>query len=59
MAGDIALSLSAREMALLELLMLKAAKVVSKTKIMEHLCSWDEEISENAVEVIVSRLRKN
>ena len=58
MAGDIALSLSARELALLELLMLKATKVVSKTKIMEHLCSWDEEISENAVEVIVSRLRK-
>jgi two-component system OmpR family response regulator len=56
--GGVALSLSAREMALLELLILKATKVVSKTKIMEHLCSWDEEISENAVEVIVSRLRK-
>lgn len=58
MVGDVALSLSAREMALLELMILKATKVVSKTKIMEHLCSWDEEISENAVEVIVSRLRK-
>jgi two-component system OmpR family response regulator len=58
MAGDVSLPLSAREMALLELLMLKATKVVNKTKIMEHLCSWDEEISENAVEVIVSRLRK-
>lgn len=55
---DVALSLSAREVALLELLMLKATKVVSKAKILEHLCSWDEEISENAVEVIVSRLRK-
>lgn len=55
---DVALSLSAREVALLELLMLKATKVVSKTKILEHLCSWDEEMSENAVEVNVSRLRK-
>jgi two-component system OmpR family response regulator len=55
---DVALSLSAREVALLELLILKATKVVSKAKILEHLCSWDEEISENAVEVIVSRLRK-
>ncbi|MGZ8983708.1 MAG: response regulator [Methylotenera sp.] len=55
---DISLSLSAREVALLELLMLKAAKVVSKAKILEHLCSWDEEMSENAVEVNVSRLRK-
>lgn len=55
---DVALGLSARESALLELLMLKATKVVSKAKILEHLCSWDEEISENAVEVSVSRLRK-
>lgn len=58
MASGVALSLSARELALLELMMLKSAKVVSKTKILEHLCSWDDEISENAVEVIVSRLRK-
>jgi two-component system OmpR family response regulator len=58
LAGEVLLSLSAREVALLELLMLKATKVVSKAKILEHLCSWDEEISENAVEVIVSRLRK-
>lgn len=58
MAGNVLLSLSARELALLELMMLKSTKVVSKTKILEHLCSWDEEISENAVEVIVSRLRK-
>lgn len=55
---DVALSLSAREIALLELLMLKATKVVSKAKILEHLCSWNEEMSENAVEVNVSRLRK-
>jgi len=38
--------------------MLKAAKVVSKTKILEHMCNWDEELSENAIEVNVSRLRK-
>ncbi|MBC7698576.1 MAG: response regulator transcription factor [Bacteroidia bacterium] len=56
--NDVSLSLSARELALLELLMLKATKVVSKAKILEHICSWDEEMSENAVEVNVSRLRK-
>lgn len=55
---DVPLGLSARESALLELLLLKATKVVSKSKILEHLCSWDAEISENAVEVSVSRLRK-
>lgn len=52
------LSLSQRELALLELLMLKATKVVSKAKILEHLCSWDKSMSENAIEVNVSRLRK-
>lgn len=52
------LPLSARELALLELLMLKAGKVVSKAKILEHLCSLDAEMSENAVEVSISRLRK-
>ncbi|MDZ4140511.1 MAG: response regulator transcription factor [Methylotenera sp.] len=55
---EVVLSLSPREVALLELLMLKAAKVVSKTKILEHMCNWDEELSENAIEVNVSRLRK-
>ncbi|MES2181249.1 MAG: response regulator transcription factor [Pseudomonadota bacterium] len=58
MVNEVTLSLSAREAALLELLILKATKVVSKAKILEHLCSWDEEMSENAVEVNVSRLRK-
>lgn len=56
--NEVTLSLSAREVALLELLLLKAKKVVSKAKILEHLCSWDEEMSQNAVEVHVSRLRK-
>jgi two-component system OmpR family response regulator len=56
--NDVSLSLSQRELALLELLMLKATKVVSKTRILEHLCSFDEGMSENAIEVSVSRLRK-
>lgn len=53
-----ALMLSPRELALLELLMLKAGKVVSKAKIQEHLCSWNEDMSENAIEVNAYRLRK-
>jgi len=52
------LALTSRELALLEVLMLKATKVVSKSTILEHLCNWDREISDNAIEVNVSRLRK-
>lgn len=52
------LALTSRELTLLEVLMLKATKVVSKSAILEHLCNWDSEISDNAIEVNVSRLRK-
>jgi DNA-binding response OmpR family regulator len=51
------LSLSAREVGVLELLMSRLGRVVSKEQLAEHL-SQDEEIGENAVEVYVHRLRK-
>jgi DNA-binding response OmpR family regulator len=51
------LSLSAREVGVLELLMSRLGRVVSKEQFAEHL-SQDEEIGENAVEVYVHRLRK-
>ncbi|MBK6637190.1 MAG: response regulator transcription factor [Rhodocyclaceae bacterium] len=52
------LDLSARELALLEVLMLRAGRVVSKDQLVEQLCGWDEEVSSNAIEVYVHRLRK-
>ncbi len=52
------LELSARELGVLEILMLKAGQVVSKEQLAEKLCSWDEEIGPNAIEVYVHRLRK-
>ncbi len=57
LAGEI-LELSAREMSILEVLMLRANKVVSKEKLSEHLSDMGEEISVNAIEVHVHRLRK-
>ncbi len=52
------IELSARELGVLEILMLKAGQVVSKEQLAEKLCSWDEEIGPNAIEVYVHRLRK-
>ncbi len=52
------LDLSARELALLEVLLLRAGRVVSKDQLVEQLCGWDEEVSSNAIEVYVHRLRK-
>ena len=50
--------LSARELALLELLLARAGRTVSKEQIVDHLCRWGEEVSENAVEVYIHRLRR-
>lgn len=52
------IELSAREIGLLELLLQRAGRLVSKDEIVEHLCEWGEEVSHNAVEVYVHRLRK-
>lgn len=52
------LELSARELGLLEILLQRMGRLVSKDQIVEHLCEWGEEISANAVEVYMHRLRK-
>lgn len=51
------LELTGREWDVLQHLMLAAPKVLSKKKLMESLGSWDSEISPNAIEIYVSRLR--
>lgn len=51
-------SLSPRELALTELLMDKAGRVVPKDSIVARLSSWESDFSENSVEVYVHRLRK-
>lgn len=50
--------LSARELAVLEILLLRAGRLVNKEQLVNHLCGWDEEVSTNAIEVYVHRLRK-
>jgi two-component system, OmpR family, response regulator len=50
--------LSARESTLLEMLVQRAGRWVSKGQLLDHLCEWGEEVSANAIEVYVHRLRK-
>lgn len=52
------MDLSGREQALLELLLRRPAKTVSKDLLIDQLSSWEKDLSANAVEVIVHRLRK-
>jgi two-component system OmpR family response regulator len=52
------LEIPGREMRVLEMLLKRAGNVVSKEQIMESLCSYNEDVSDNAIEVYVHRLRK-
>jgi len=52
-----ALDLTRREWSILECLALQAGHVVAKERLLQAIASWDEEISHNAIEVYVSRLR--
>jgi len=51
------LDLPQREHALLEFLFSNIEAIVSKERISSAIASWDEELSSNAVEVHISRLR--
>ena len=52
------LELSARELGLLEVLLQRVGRLVSKDQLVAHLCQWGEEVSNNAIEVYIHRLRK-
>nr|WP_315259755.1 response regulator transcription factor [uncultured Duganella sp.] len=55
--GDKLIELSVREWAVLEYLLQHAARVVSKQQIIEAILPWGDDLSLNAVEVYISRLR--
>lgn len=52
-----ALELNAREWAALEFLVSRVNRIVSKEQLTQALYSWDDEITPNAIEKFVSRLR--
>ena len=51
------LELTAREWAVLEMLVLQAPQVVAKNKLLQALSGWDKDMTTNAIEVHISRLR--
>jgi two-component system OmpR family response regulator len=56
--GKTAIELSLREISVLEALLARLGKVVSKDQLIESLCGYGDEVSANAIEVYVHRLRK-
>ncbi len=55
---EVPLDLSARELRVLEVLMQRAGRVVNKDQFMESMYGWDDEVTHNAIEVNIHRLRK-
>jgi two-component system, OmpR family, response regulator len=55
---DQPIDLTSREFAVLELLLLRVGRVVTKQHIVDHLYGWDDNLSSNAIEVLMHRLRK-
>ncbi|GIX24706.1 MAG: DNA-binding response regulator [Caldimonas sp.] len=56
--NDQMIELSARELSLLEILLQRTGRLVSKDQLVERLCEWGDEVSNNAIEVYIHRLRK-
>lgn len=57
--ADQAIQLRAREVRLFEVFINAPEQVFSKSALVDRLFSYDEEVSENAIEVYVARLRKH
>jgi two-component system OmpR family response regulator len=56
--NEVAVELSARELSVVELLLLREGRVVTKQQIVDHLYGWEDTSSSNAVEVFIYRLRR-
>lgn len=56
--NGVPIELSARELGLLEIFLARCGRLVSKDQLVDRLCGWGEEVSHNAIEVYVHRLRK-
>lgn len=56
--GDSAQSLRNRELRLLEIFFAAQGQIFSKSHLMDRLFSFSDDVSENAIEVYVGRLRK-
>lgn len=46
------------ELTVLEALLKKVGRIVNKAELIDYIARWDESASENAVEILVHRLRK-
>ncbi len=56
--GDQNMELTAREFALLEALATRADKLVSRSQLVEAMCNWEQDLTDNGLDIAVHRLRR-
>lgn len=56
--GDESVTLSAREFALLQALLMRPGMILSRAELEDRIYGWNEEVESNAVEFIIHSLRK-
>jgi len=57
--GETVITLRNRELRLLEVFFAAPGQIIPKPKLVDRLFSYDDDVSENAIEVYVGRLRKH
>lgn len=57
-AGDTPIELTGREFGLLEALAVRPHSVTSRAQLVEALCSWDQELTANGLDIALHRLRR-
>lgn len=58
MQGEKVDNLTAKEFAILEMLLRNRGRFVTKERLLESCSNWEEEVESNTIEVYISRLRK-
>jgi two-component system, OmpR family, response regulator len=56
--GQNPLELTAREFGLLEALALRVDRITSRAQLVEALCDWDQELTDNGLDIAIHRLRR-
>lgn len=56
--ADEALELTAREFGLVEALALRPQRITNRAQLIEALCSWDQELTDNGLDIAIHRLRR-
>jgi two-component system OmpR family response regulator len=55
---EVPLELTAREFGLLEALAVRPNRITNRAQLVEALCSWDQELTDNGLDIAIHRLRR-